>query len=471
MAKRTEHLLSVLIPCLGAGAASAQLAAAAPAAQVEFAVGNPQIVSAGGAARPLTKGTAVETGDTVSTNDGRVQLRFSDGGYVSLQPQSQFRVDDYRWEGRVDGSERGFFSLLQGGLRTITGLVGRSNKRNYQVSTTVATIGIRGTEYKISPLDGGIVGSVGEGAIEVCTGAGCFAFTNGESFQVSDPKSQPELTDKQVDLPPPPEGRGPGSVFGENNDPTKNPGGSPLIRGNEVDSSGAIAGLRMIGTQTGMTVADNADGLGTRTSTVVFDDSGVPVQIGGSLLPPLTDVGNDGFIAWGRENSTAAFGYFFVTGPPTPLSDIDVLAISNPVATYTLIGGTRPVGRDASGAPVVGTLTGGSLTAHFAGGTVDASLQLDMAGNALNLGANGMSIVSSPAGATFTSNRQTVRSIGESTGLCAVAGGTCSMQGFFADAGAARAGIVYEANTLVQGNKQPTGGVTAAGAAALTLKR
>jgi hypothetical protein len=94
-----------------------------------------------------------------------------------------------------------------------------------------------------------------------------------------------------------------------------------------------------------------------------------------------------------------------------------------------------------------------------------------MAGNALNLGANGMSIVSSPAGATFTSNRQTVRSIGESTGLCAVAGGTCSMQGFFADAGAARAGIVYEANTLVQGNKQPTGGVTAAGAAALTLKR
>jgi hypothetical protein len=464
MMNPSERIQKLSTACLlVAGAILAQQALAAPAARVEFAVGNPEIASAGGAARPLAKGATVEAGDTVFTNDGRVQLRFTDGAYVSLQPQSQFRVDDYRWEGRADGSERGFFSLLRGGLRTITGVVGRSNKRNYRVSTTVATIGIRGTEYKISPLDDGIVGSIGEGAIEVCTGAGCFPFASGETFQVSDPSTEPQLTDKQVDLPPPPGGFGPGSVFGENNDSTKNPGGAPLIAGDEVDPSGTIDGLRMIGVQRGMTVSDNADGLATYSSTVVFDDSGMPVQIGSSLLPPLVDVGNDGFISWGREDSVAGFGYFFVTGPATPASDIASLAISRPVGTYTLIGGTAPVGSDASGAPVVGRLTGGSLTAHFAAGKVDASLSLDMDGKALKLGANGMGIATSPTGATFTS--------AAAQELCTVAGGSCNMQGFFAGAGAVRAGVVYEANTLVQRNGQPTDGVTAAGAAALTLKR
>ena len=42
------------------------------------------------------------------------------------------------------------------GLRTITGLVGRSNRDNYKVTTAVATIGIRGTEYTgaFTPGDG-----------------------------------------------------------------------------------------------------------------------------------------------------------------------------------------------------------------------------------------------------------------------------------------------------------------------------
>jgi hypothetical protein len=458
MTNRADRIRSVLTACLLAAAAIvAGQTVAAPAARVEFAVGNPQIASAGGPARPLAKGAGVEAGDIVSTNDGRVQLRFTDGAYVSLQPQSQFRVDEYRWEGRADGSERGFFSLLRGGLRTITGVVGRSNKRGYRVTTSVATIGIRGTEYKISQLDGGIVGSVGEGAIDVCTGAGCFPFGSGESFLVSDPQGEPQLTDKQVDLTPPPAGDGDGSSFGDRE-------GSPLIAGNEIDPSGTIDGLLMTGLQQGMTVADNGDGLLIYSSTVLFDDAGLPVQIGGSSLPPLVDVGNDGFIAWGREGSVTGFGYFFVTGPATPASDIATLAISRPVATYSLLGGTAPVGFDyASGTQVIGTLTAGSLTANFAGGTVDANLRLDMGGQALQLIANGMSIVSSSAGSTFASSG--------ATELCALASGGCNMQGFFAGAGAVRAGVVYQASTVADTRAQPLSGVTATGAAALTLNR
>ena len=72
----------------------------APAAQVDFAVGDVTAVGANGRSRTLGKGAQIEQGDTVNTNGGRAQLRFTDGAYVSLQPQTQFRIDQYRYEGK-----------------------------------------------------------------------------------------------------------------------------------------------------------------------------------------------------------------------------------------------------------------------------------------------------------------------------------------------------------------------------------
>jgi hypothetical protein len=192
---------------------------AAPAARVDFAVGNVTALGPGGQSRTLGKGSQVEQGETVATNNGRVQLRFTDGAYVSLQPQSEFRIDQYKFDGKADGSEKGFFSLIKGGLRTITGLVGRSNKANYQVTTSVATIGIRGTEYTIQ-YGQSITGTVGEGAINVCNGAGCLAVTNGESYYVQNQENKPVLTNKRTDLPPPePPGAPPKFTQGDNADP------------------------------------------------------------------------------------------------------------------------------------------------------------------------------------------------------------------------------------------------------------
>ena len=150
----------------------AQSALAASAARVDFATGDVKAIATDGTSRTLAKGAEVASGDTIDTGGGRAHLRFSDGALVSLQPQSQFRIDDYRFSGKVDGSEKGFFSLLKGALRTITGLVGRSNRDNYKVSTVVATIGIRGTEYSIA-YGNSITVSTGEGTVEVCNAAGC----------------------------------------------------------------------------------------------------------------------------------------------------------------------------------------------------------------------------------------------------------------------------------------------------------
>lgn len=188
---------------LAASAAIPAMAQSAPAARVDFAIGDVAAVDRAGQSRRLVKGAQVEQGETINTNNGRAQLRFTDGAYVSLQPQSEFRIDQYRFEGRQDGSERTFLSLLKGGLRTITGAVGRRNKKSYQVSTTVATIGIRGTEYSVRYGDS-ISGTVGEGEIVVCNSAGCQNVPSGGTFYVVDQSTPPQVTEQGSDLPPPP---------------------------------------------------------------------------------------------------------------------------------------------------------------------------------------------------------------------------------------------------------------------------
>jgi len=65
--------------------------AAAPAARVEFVVGGVSATAPSGQTRLLVKGADVVSGEAINTHDGRVQLRFSDGAYVSLQPQTLIR--------------------------------------------------------------------------------------------------------------------------------------------------------------------------------------------------------------------------------------------------------------------------------------------------------------------------------------------------------------------------------------------
>ena len=178
-------------------------ALAAPAAHVEFVIGNVLISDRHNQTRPAEKSMALEEGDTVITNDGRVQVRFSDGGYFSLQPQTHFRVDEYRYSGNHDEGDHVFLSLLKGGLRTISGLVGKSNRAAYRMTTTVATIGIRGTEYALD-LNATLYGHVAQGAVEVCNGAGCLLVPGGQAFSVSSPSALPVFTAKRALLAPPP---------------------------------------------------------------------------------------------------------------------------------------------------------------------------------------------------------------------------------------------------------------------------
>ncbi len=122
---------------------------AAVAGRFQFVAGDVRIVSVDGRERPAIKGGEVNEKESIhSGKTGSAQLRMIDDGIVAVRADTTLRIDEYQFANKEDGTERGFFSLLKGGFRSITGLIGRSNRDNYGIRTPSATIGIRGTDHE-----------------------------------------------------------------------------------------------------------------------------------------------------------------------------------------------------------------------------------------------------------------------------------------------------------------------------------
>ncbi|MBK8402027.1 MAG: FecR domain-containing protein [Propionivibrio sp.] len=167
------------------------------AASVIFASGHAQIISKTGQSRAAVRGSDVAAGEMIDTADGRLQLRFSDGASMSLQPETRFRIDEFHFaeqNGNAGSEDRSFFSLLKGGFRTVTGLIGKLRREQYRIDTAVATIGIRGTDYGAHYNASGLAVSTFSGLVEVCSEGGCAEAAPGETLLVADRKSKPKKT-------------------------------------------------------------------------------------------------------------------------------------------------------------------------------------------------------------------------------------------------------------------------------------
>ena len=136
----------ILLACL---MLVSQAAYAGVAGYAQFVNGSVQIENLAGQMRALQKGGAVNEGDTViSAQAGSAQIRMQDGGFIAVRPNTRLKFDNFKFNGKADGSERSFFSLFKGGFRAITGLIGRLHKSNYRITTASSTIGIRGTDHE-----------------------------------------------------------------------------------------------------------------------------------------------------------------------------------------------------------------------------------------------------------------------------------------------------------------------------------
>ena len=56
---------------------------------------------------PAVRGTIVETGDAIATGvASNVQFRMIDGAVIALRAQTEFKIDEYAYNGKEDGSEK-----------------------------------------------------------------------------------------------------------------------------------------------------------------------------------------------------------------------------------------------------------------------------------------------------------------------------------------------------------------------------
>jgi len=424
---------------------------AAGAGRVDFATGGVNAVGPDGQTRPLTKGSEIAQGETIDTGTGRAQLRFTDGGYVSLQPQTQFRLETYGYDKDDPKKNSVVMNLLKGGLRTITGLIGKTNREGYKLQTATATVGIRGTEFSITGFpDGSIQFYVSDGAIDVTNQSGSSTLNGGQSAVVSTPNSAPAKTDEKPFLPP---------VVSAAQ--TQIPLPANAVQESTTVVTAAVV-KPLVGTYTGQwrTAAlstpllnlDAPPGDPNTAPTFTLSPSGLLTSYGygGSMNRTVSlgsagvqSYGNDGVMAWGRwigtvSDSSAFEGGTYTYTADNPLHYVVGLPVTNmPTsgsATYTMYGGTAP---SCSPACTGAVSVGSSLNVNF--GNLSASTyNLSVATGAVNISGTGA--------LSFSGGGVNFQGTSTMTGSGIYGTGNSAISGALAGPGASHAGAVYAAS-------------------------
>ena len=165
-----------------------------------------------GTVKILSQKSEVDAGDLLSTEkDSYARIKFTDGGEVTISPNSKLKVDAYGFDANAPEKDNFVFSLLKGGLRTLTGLVGkRGNRDAYRLNTAVATIGIRGTHFRLLLCQGDCAGNLQDGLhlnvingiINAHNNAGDLDYSAGQFGFVGNLNAQPILIPQDPGMPP-----------------------------------------------------------------------------------------------------------------------------------------------------------------------------------------------------------------------------------------------------------------------------
>lgn len=338
---------------------------AVDAGTANFVFGDVTVRSTNGNNVPLKKGGSVQSGDDILTSTGaQAQIRFSDGGMVAIQPNSQFKLASYA-DNKDTKTDSFLVELAKGGMRAITGLIGKRNHDNYKVITSTATIGIRGSSFLISyNTDGSVAVNAEQDAIVVCTNTGCTGLTAGETVVVKDKNQDPARTTQRTtsegSVPPPPQSQ---TVAGNKvyvlND----------LQASFVGVDGAISPVSYATSNTdGKAAAIIVDASFAAYSDTDPDKtllkSSTVSSSGGSGDPYAAD-----YIGWGywasatktaSGNITSLQDVHYVVGRPTPLLQMPTVGTFE----YNMLGGTAPTATTA-GTTLVGQLVSASMTVDF----------------------------------------------------------------------------------------------------------
>ena len=105
------------------------------------------VLNENSALRSLKVGDSVFLGERIQSDaSGEAVLQTTDLGYIAVRPGSVFLVEQFA--ANKQASDHISIRIIQGGLRLLTGWIGKLNPKGYRVTTPMATIGIRGTDHE-----------------------------------------------------------------------------------------------------------------------------------------------------------------------------------------------------------------------------------------------------------------------------------------------------------------------------------
>jgi hypothetical protein len=170
--------ISVLLAFLAVFFAGPIFAQSAVATSVS---GTVQVQTGAASARPLRQGDEVRQGDTVSTGAASsLVLKFDDGQVAALTANSRMTITAYQYNPQARTCNV-LLSLINGGMRAITGLIGRNQPDRVAYRAATATIGIRGTNGTIVTDGTNVSVTVTEGVMTFTYGGTTIVIPAGQA--------------------------------------------------------------------------------------------------------------------------------------------------------------------------------------------------------------------------------------------------------------------------------------------------
>lgn len=118
--------------------------------------------------RTLSRRSEVFNVDSILTGaNSQAQIRMVDDAVISVRSDSELVIAEYQYDEET-GEGRATMELVSGGLRALTGSINPENEgSDYEVRTSVGSIGIRGTHYEALQSDSGLLVGAWDGEIEL----------------------------------------------------------------------------------------------------------------------------------------------------------------------------------------------------------------------------------------------------------------------------------------------------------------
>lgn len=100
--------------------------------------------------RILSRKADVYKEDTVeSDKTSTAQINLTDGTLLAITENTKMQIEKYNYDKKDTSKDSYVANLAKGGLRTITGEIGKNNPQGTQTKTPVATLTTLGTDYSV----------------------------------------------------------------------------------------------------------------------------------------------------------------------------------------------------------------------------------------------------------------------------------------------------------------------------------